>query len=233
MRRSSWVAAISTVAAALLGMTWLGLYARQPLLGFQDTDDAALGVAFVREYPEVFAQTGLALIVMSIALTISVASVADLHDPAHSKWPVRATSAAGMLAALCFLVFGAMRIGASGPLLHIAGLKQEWGETAYLVVQMAGVQGFLPAGLLALSLWAVGWSLIGLRWRTIPLAVCVLGLVPAVHVLGRVLGEVGGLPEGAWIVLVASVPGTMVWCLALGIGLVARRLRGVTGESET
>lgn len=233
MRRSSWVAAISTVAAALAGFAWLALYARQPLLGFQDTDDAALGVAFVREHPEVFPQTGLALIVMSIALTISVASVADLHDPAPSQWPVRATSAAGMFAALCFLVFGAMRIGASGPLLHIAGLRQEWGETAYLVVQMAGVQGFLPAGLLALSLWAVGWSLIGLRWRTIPLAVCVLGVIPAVHVLGRVLGEVGGLPEGAWIVLVASVPGTMAWCLALGIGLAARRLRNCTGDPET
>lgn len=98
---------------------------------------------------------------------------------------------------------------------------------------MAGVQGFLPAGLLALALWAVGWSLIGLRWRTIPLPVCVLGLIPAVHVLGRVLGEIGGLPESLWIVLVAAVPGTMIWCLALGIGLVARRLRRGTSAPES
>ena len=49
-----------------------------------------------------------------------------------------------------------MRIGASGPLPHIAELGQESGETAYLVVQMAGVQGVVPAGFVALSLWAVG-----------------------------------------------------------------------------
>ena len=178
------------------------------------------------EHPQVFAQTGLALVLMAIALTISVLSVAESHLAGLPRWPVVATSAAGLMAALCFLVFGAMRFGASGPLLHIAGLRQGWGETVYLVVQIAGVQGLLPAGLLALALWAVGTSVIGLARRTLPVAICVLGCVPALHVAGRLLGSLGGLPDGAWVVVVASIPGTMLWCLALGIGLVVREVRG-------
>ena len=222
MRRVIWVAAISTSVAGVLGATWFALLLRQAMLGFEDNDDPAVGVRFVMEHPEVFAQTGLVLILMAMMLVVAVASVAELHDQISPRWPIHAASAVGMFAALCFLVFGAMRIGASGPLLHIAGLHQEWGEAAYLVVQMAGVQGFLPAGMLALAAWAVGLSAIGLREGTIPLAVCLFGIIPAIHVLGRIFGQAGDLPEGAWIALMVSIPGTLAWCLALGIGLMIR-----------
>ncbi|MGV8907917.1 MAG: hypothetical protein ACOH1Y_02965 [Propionicimonas sp.] len=228
MRRPAWVAAISTVVSALLGLTWLWLFALQPLLGFEDTDDPAVGVAFVAAHPQLFALTGQVLILMSLVLTISVACIAESHLAGLPRWPVAATTAAGLVAAACFLVFGAMRVGTSGPLLHIAGLRQEWGETAYLVVQIAGVQGLLPAGLLALALWAVGTSLIGFARRTLPLAIIVLGGVPALHVLARLMGSFGVLPDAAWVVLVATIPGTMLWCLALGIGLVIREVRGLT-----
>ncbi len=230
--RSSWVSAAATLATGLSGLAWLALFVRQPMLGFEDTDDPAVGVAFVQAHPEVFAQTGLALILMSVTLTIAVASVADLHEPTAPRWAVVATSAAGMFAALCFLVFGAMRIGASGPLLHIAGIRPEWGEMAYLAVQMAGVQGVLPAGMFALAAWAVGLSLIGLRWRTIPLIVSVLGIVPALHVLGRLLGGIGELTESLWFIAVASIPGTMLWCVGLGIGLTVRRVRAGRAASK-
>lgn len=222
MRRVVGVAAISTSVAGALGVTWFALFVRQPMLGFEDTDDPAVGVRFVRTHPEVFTQTGLVLILMAMVLVVAVVSVAELHDQLSPRWPVHAVSAVGLFASLCFLVFGVMRIGASGPLLHVAGLRQDWGETAYLVVQMAGVQGVLPAGLLALAVWAVGLSMIGLREGTIPVAVCVMGIVPAIHILGRVFGQSDGLPEGAWLVLLVSIPGTLVWCLALGIGLMTR-----------
>ncbi|HEY3337585.1 MAG TPA: hypothetical protein VGK18_03705 [Propionicimonas sp.] len=232
MRRQAWVAAISTVVSAVLGLTWLGLFAVQPLLGFEDTDDPALGVAFVRAHPQVFALTGLALVVMAIALTISVASISEDNFVGSQRWPVTATTAAGLGAAVCFLVFGAMRVGASGPLLHIAGLSTEWGETVYLVVQIAGVQGVLPAGLLGLALWATGVSLLGLARRALPVVICVLGVVPALHVLVRLLGSSGLLPDGAWFILAASIPGTMLWCLALGFALVVRALRGTSTARE-
>ncbi|HEY3545735.1 MAG TPA: hypothetical protein VGK17_06550 [Propionicimonas sp.] len=225
MRRVSVVAAVSTALAGVLGLAWFALFLAQPLLGFEDTDDPAIGVRFVREHPLVFAQTGLALILMALVLVVAVASVSEVQSQVGPRWPIGATGAAGVLAALCFLVFGVMRIGASGPLLHIAGLREDWGEAAYLVVQMAGVQGVLPAGLLLLAVWAVGVSVIGLRQGSVPKTVCVLGVVPAAHVVGRLLGQVGDLPGWSWIILIVSIPGTLAWCIALGVGLLVRLRR--------
>ena len=168
MRRTTIVAGSAALGAGLLGLIWFALYLAQPILGFEDTDDPALGVEFVRAHPEVFTATGTALILMAIVLVIAVVSVAATARQERGSWAVRSASAFGLFAALCFLVFGAMRIGAVGPLLHIASLDAAWGEAAYLVVQMAGVQGVLPAGLLALAVWAAGLSLIGIRSRLIP-----------------------------------------------------------------
>jgi len=225
VRQVSGVAAASTAIAGVLGLTWFALFLAQPLLGYEDTDDPAAGVRFVREHPQVFAQTGLVLVLMALVLVVAVASVAEVHQQPSPRWPIGATTAAGMFAALCFLVFGVMRIGASGPLLHVAGLREEWGEVAYLVVQMAGVQGVLPAGLLSLAVWAVGVSVIGLRQGTVPTVVCVLGVVPALHVLGRIIGQAGVLPDWTWVVLIVSIPGTLAWCIALGVGLLVRLRR--------
>ncbi|HEY3406808.1 MAG TPA: hypothetical protein VGK53_01405 [Propionicimonas sp.] len=222
MRRVSGMAAVSTATAGVLGLAWFALFLAQPLLGYADTDDPATGLRFVREHPQVFAQTGIVLVLMAFVLVVAVASVAELQRQLAPRWPIGATSAVGMFAALCFLVFGAMRIGSSGPLLHVAGLREEWGEVAYLVVQMAGVQGVLPAGMLSLAVWAVGVSMIGLRQGTVPRVVCVLAVVPALHVLGRIIGQAGVLPDWTWLVLIVSIPGTLAWCIALGVGLLVR-----------
>ncbi len=233
MRRTTIVAGLAGVGVGLLGIAWFALYLAQPMLGFADTDNPALGVRFVRANPEIFTATGTLLILSSIILTIAVTSLAATGRQEPGSWALRSASAFGLFAAFSFLVFGAMRIGAVGPLLHIASLDAAWGETAYLVVQMAGVQGALPAGLLALSLWAVGLSLVGLRTRLIPIAICVLGIVPAIHVIGRLVGELGALPDEAWLLMILSIPGTLVWCLLLGVGLLIRALRMAdVGASE-
>lgn len=229
MRRTTIVSGLAGVAVGLLGIAWFALYLAQPMLGFADTDDPALGVRFVRAHPEIFTATGTLLILSSIALTIAVTSLAATARREPGSWAIRSTSAFGLFAAFAFLVFGVMRIGAVGPLLHIASLDAAWGETAYLVVQMAGVQGVLPAGLLALSLWAVGLSLIGIRTRLVPFAVCILGIIPAIHVVGRLVGELGVLPDEAWLLMILSIPGTLVWCLMLGVGLLVRALRMADG----
>lgn len=220
LRKSARVAGAACLVAGLLGIGWLALYLAQPALGFSDTDDPALGVRFVREHPQIFAGTGVTVIVMAIALTVAVVAVEDVLRASVGGWALRASTAFGLFAALCLVVFGVLRIGGSGPLLHIAGLNAAWGEVAYLVVQMAGVQGVLPAGLLTLALWAVGLSWAG--FRVLPRAVCLLGLFPAVHVLSRLVGELGIIPESGWLLMIASIPGTLLWCAALGIGLLVR-----------
>jgi hypothetical protein len=231
MRRTTIVAGTAALGVGLLGIAWFALYLAQPLLGFGDTDDPALGVRFVGAYPEVFGATGTLLVVTSIVLTVAVTSLAATVRQEHRSWALLSASAFGLFAAFAFLVFGTLRIGAVGPLLHIASLGAAWGETAYLVVQMAGVQGVFAVGLLALAVWAVGLSLVGLRTRVIPVAVCVLGIIPAIHVAGRLVGHLGVLPGEAWLLQIASIPGTLVWCLLLGIGLLIRGVRMVDMET--
>lgn len=225
MRQDTLVAGSAAAAVGLLAFAWFALYLAQPSLGFEDTDDPSLGVEYVREHPDLYVYEGTVLILLAVALTIAVTAVSESARAKAGGWALRSSSAFGLFAAMSFLVFGAMRMGASGPLLHVAGLRQEWAETAYLVVQMAGVQGLLPAGLFGLAMWAVGLSLVGARTRVIPLAVCILGILPAVHVVGRLIGGLGVLPDVAWLFLILSIPGTMAWCLALGIAFLIRGFR--------
>ena len=51
---------------------------------------------------------------------------------------------------MCFFLFGILKASV-GPLLYIDELKSEWGETAYLVIQMLGTHGFGQGALLALA----------------------------------------------------------------------------------
>lgn len=164
MRGTTKVAALSTILFALAGIVSFVLESTSPRLGFEDTDDPAVMVGFIRQYPEVFVEAGTMLLLMAISLTIAVLAVAEVMGPPSGAVGLRSTSAFGLFSAAFFLFGGAVRIGSSGPLLHMAGLREEWGEGAYLAAQVVS-QGLLNGGIFALCLWAVGLSLIGLRTK--------------------------------------------------------------------
>ncbi len=233
MRRATKVAALSTILFSLAGIALFVLEGTPQRLGFEDTDNPAVMVRFVREHPDVFVQAGTTLIVMAISLTIAVLAVAEVVGPRSGALSLRSTSTFGLFSAALFLFGGAVRIGSSGPLLHIAGLREEWGEGAYLAAQVVS-QGFFNGGIFALCLWAVGLSLIGLRTKVIPLALCVLGVLPAFRIVSGMLGPLGLLPDlgVVWVISIASIFGTMLWCLILGIVLL-RRSFGPIAEPAT
>lgn len=193
MTGTTKVASLSTILFSLASIAWFVLEGTAPRLGFADTDDPTVMVRFVREHPYVFVQSGTTLIVMAISLTIAVLAVAEVVGARSGALSLRSTSAFGLFSAAFFLFGGAVRIGVSGPLLHFAGLRDEWGEAAYLAIQIFS-QGLLISGIFALCLWAVGLSLIGLRTKVIPFALCVLGVVPALRIVSGILGPLGLLP---------------------------------------
>lgn len=141
----------------------------------------------------------------------------------------------GIFSAAFLFIHGVVRLSVE-PLLYIDSLDRDWGEAAYLVVQVVGVHGFAQAGVFALCLWAIGISLIGLRTRALPVAVCLLGAIPVIRVLG-LLGPLGVLPDDMpdvlWIVFMVSIPGVMLWCLVLGLVLLRGRgaIRVPTAEA--
>jgi len=223
MRNATRVAGLSSIAFALLGILWFVLEGTPPRLGFEDTDDPAVMVQFVREHPDVFVQAGTTLVLMAISLTIAVLAVWQVVEPRSGALALRTTSAFGIFGAAFFLFGGAVRIGSSGPLLHMAGLRKEWGEGAYLAAQVVS-QAVLIGGIFALCLWVVGLSLIGLRTKVIPLALCVLGILPAFRIIVGTLGPLGLLPDAdvLWLIGLASILGTILWCLLLGVVLLRR-----------
>ena len=213
--------ALSIILFALAGIAWIALELAPPILGFADTDDPSVSLQFLREHSDIYVQAGILLILMAITLTIATFAVSDVAAPRSNSLALRSTSAFGLFSAAFFLGHGALREGA-GPLLYIDSLNHDWGQTAYLAVQMVGIHGFAQAAVLALCTWAVDISLIGLRTKAIPLALCALGAFPAFHLVAALLGPLGLLPGGLWILSIASIPGVMVWCLILGIVLLQK-----------
>jgi hypothetical protein len=223
LRSTTRIAAISTTVFALAAIVWVVLESTPPRLGFEDTDDPAIMVGFIRQHPEVFVQAGTMLVLMAISLAIAVLAVEKVVRPQSVEVGLWSTSAFGLFSAAFFLFGGAVRIGSSGPLLHMAGLRESWGEGAYVAAQVVS-QAVLIGGIFAVCLWAVGLSLIGLRTKVIPLALCALGVLPAFRLVSGLLGPLGLLPEVGilWLISIASIFGTIVWCLILAIVLMRR-----------
>lgn len=233
MRITTRIAAISTSVFALAAIAWFFLESTPPRLGFEDTDDPAVMVGFIRQHPEVFVQAGTMLVLMAISLAIAVVAVEEVLRPRSGGVGLRATSAFGLFAAAFFLFGGAVRVGSSGPLLHMAGLREAWGEGAYVAAQVVS-QAVLIGGIFAICLWAVGLSLIGLRTKVLPLALCVLGILPAFRIASGLLGPLGLLPDIGvlWVISIGSIFGTILWCLILGIVLLRRSFGSEVGSGS-
>ena len=114
---------------------------------------------------------------------------------------------------------GALRISSPGPIDHIRGYDQDWGEAAYLVVQMAGTQGGLLSGVMLALFWIITGCLLAWRSRTLPRPLCVLGMVALIYPLVFVVGQVfESTNEGLWILGIGSlVLGLPAWFLSSGV----------------
>lgn len=220
---SARAAALSTIVFAFAGAAWFAFEIAPVGLGFEDTDNPAVMLRFVRAHPDIFVNAGLALIVMAITFTVAVLGVAEGLGPRSNSLLLRSASAFGLVAAAFFLMHAGIRIGTSGPLLHIGGLNEDWGEVAYLAAQVVG-QALLIGGIVGLCLWAVGLCLVGIQTRVLPLPLCLLGVLPAIRLVTGTLGPLRLLPDSdlLWVLSVAAIPGTMLWCLLLGLVLLRR-----------
>ena len=174
---TSRVGALSTIAVALAGIVWFALELVPPNLGFEDTDSPAVGLRFLHGHEQIYAQAGIALVLVAITLTVAVFAMWDVMAPRADPLALRATSALGLFAAAFFFMHGVLRLGVE-PLLYIDRLDHDWGEAAYVTVQMVGIHGFAQAAITTVCMWAVGLSLIGLRTRAIPLTCASSGSSP-------------------------------------------------------
>jgi hypothetical protein len=215
---------IALVVFAVASIAWFALELTAPSLGFADTDNPAVSLDFLREHGITYAYAGLALFTMAAGLLVGSLALSDRLTQTPQSLAARATGGVGLAAALFFFGHGVLR-NSAGPLLHVESLDPSWGESAYLAVQMAGIHGFAQGGLLAFSLWAVLVSLLGTRSGAMPGWIALLAIMPAFRLITSLLGPfhvLDSLEDTLWIASMASILGSMIWPLALGLWLLLR-----------
>jgi hypothetical protein len=229
---------IATVIAGLGGIVWFTLELLPPVLGFDDTDNPAVSLDYLRQHPQFYPLAGVVLFTTAIALVVASFAVSDALEPRTSSLTRRSLSALGLLSAAFLFMHGVLR-SSVGPLLYIDGMNSAWGESAYLTIQMLGIHGFAQAGLLMLCVWTVGISVAGARSRALPIWLCVLGIATGLRLVLVVAGPLLmaariDLPEILWLGSMALIPLSMLWWLGLGVVLLlTSRRHPRTGSPAT
>ncbi len=212
---------IALIVAGIAWAVWFFLESAPPRLGFDDTDSPAVSLRFLQAHSIVYGQMGLTLIVLAVGLTAGVLAVAD-RMPGRYALGTRIATVFGLFSAAFFLGHGVLRMSA-GPILHINGLDGDWGEAAYIAVQMIGIHLMAEAGLLMFALWAAAIAVVGWQTGALPRWLCVLAIVPALRLVA-VLGPLGlgDGPDVVWVSFMISIAGTMVWLVLFGLVLLRR-----------
>ncbi|MBG6226322.1 hypothetical protein IWX63_002912 [Arthrobacter sp. CAN_A2] len=101
--------------------------------------------------------------------------------------------------------------------------------SAYLTLQMMGTHGFPAAGLIMLGIWSAGICVAGAHSHSLPMWLCVVGLVAALRLVMLMAGPLMtaaaiDLP-GMWLASIALIPLGMLWWAALGVVLLVRSRR--------
>ena len=220
---------IAVIIAGLLGIAWVTLELLPPALGFDDTDNPAVSLEYLRQYPQFYALAGGVGFLMALAYIVASFAISDVLAPRTSSITRRSLSALGLFSAAFLFMHGVLRESV-WPLLHIDSQNSGWGESAYLTIQMVGIHGFAGAGLIALCVWSVGICVAGARSHALPMWLCVLGLVAGL----RLVLLIGGpfmtaakidFPGFLWIVSIALIPLGMLWWLCLGVVLLVKSRR--------
>ena len=175
-----------------------------------DGDNPADSLIYLQEHGTAYVLSGCCLLLAALGLMRAATAV---------PWRTPFLTVVGSVAAGLWAFTGALRISSPGPIDHIRGYDQDWGEAAYLVVQMAGTQGGLLSGVMLALFWIITGCLLAWRSRTLPRPLCVLGMVALIYPLVFVMGQIfESANEGLWILGISSlVLGLPAWFLSSGV----------------
>ncbi|WP_346233990.1 hypothetical protein [Parafrigoribacterium mesophilum] len=189
-----------------------------------DGDNPTESLGYLASHGQFYALSGLALVAGSVAIIVAALGVRRFARAAGVSLALESITAVAALAAGFLAVAGVMRMQAVGTVPYIRSLDERWGESAYLVVQIAGTQGLLSAGLIGLAAWLIGFAF--LAWRRSVRWPAVVGVIPAfvlfvlltdlaIPSLAELVGE-GLFPAYVGGIIV----GLPLCCLTFGVALL-------------
>ena len=203
-----------------------------------DGDNPADSLLFLQNFGQQYVYSGLALVVAGVAIVVAVLGVLRLIGTPSLAFST--ASALGVLAGGFLAVGGIMRMQANGTVPHIQDLNESWGESAYLVVQIAGTQGVISTGLMAVAAWLVALAVV--LYRRGVRALALLAVLPAgmlavllLDLLAPTLAtDDGTLSSIIYVVyILCALGGIPIASIGFGIALatarVQERLRPVEG----
>ncbi|MEO5920600.1 MAG: hypothetical protein ABIQ01_05595 [Pseudolysinimonas sp.] len=213
--------ALIVMGLALCGARLLEFASR----GQIDGDNPAASLDYLAEQGDAYVVTGILLLMLAAALVVAAVAVrAVLRAERPSLW-VDACAVAGAIAAGALGLAGVTRVSAPGPLAYISSLNAGWGESAYLVVQMAGNQTLFAGGLLGMSIWLAGLAIAAWRRRSVARGALVLAVFALDFILA-VAGPLIEIPDALFGVHLFSIMvGVPFACAAIGGAFLVRGAR--------
>jgi len=214
-------AAMIAAGAALFVARLVELITREQV----DADDPAQSLRYLAEDGDAYASTGILLVALAAALVIAAVAVrAVLRSERPTLW-VEVVAVAGFLGAGALGIAGVMRVAAPGPLAYISSLDPDWGESAYLVVQVAGTQSLFAGGVLGMSLWLVGIAIAAWRRRAVARGVLLLALFGLDFVFA-LAGPLVEVPDAFFAAhLFSLMVGVPLAVASIGAALLVREFR--------
>ena len=213
--------ALIVVGLALSGARLVELATR----GETDGDDPAESLRYLAESGDAYVVTGILLVLLAAALVVAAVAVrAMLRAERLSLW-IDAGAVAGFLGAGALGLGGVMRIAAPGPLAYISSLDPAWGESAYLVVQVAGTQTLFAGGVLGMSAWLISVAIAAWRRGSVARGALVLAVF-ALDFVFALVGPLIDIPDGVFVLhLFSLMVGLPVACAAIGGAFLVRGAR--------
>src|SRR5688572_16690445 len=97
--RATRLAGIAVTVAGLAGIVWFAFELMPPLLGFDDTDNPAVSLDYLRRHPQFYALAGTTSFVMAVATFIASFAVSDSIAPRAGSITHRSLTALGLFSA--------------------------------------------------------------------------------------------------------------------------------------
>ncbi|MEO8261326.1 MAG: hypothetical protein ABI566_02040 [Pseudolysinimonas sp.] len=197
-----------------------------------DGDNPADGLEYLHVASRFYAYSGAAFVAGGAALVTGVIGMALAVLRSRLSLPYASASAFGVLAGGFLVLNGLLRLQATGTVQHIAGLRASWGESAYLVVQIAGTQGALSAAVVSIAGWLLATAI--LAWRRRVGWLVVVGVPPFALFLLYIVDVVvpdWEFPDGLFLVYIGAITIGLPLGLALaGLALLLPGMRDRLGS---